>query len=190
MAKRLRRGAIRRLRALAVRAREAAPPKPPRPLDTTAELSVLFVCLGNICRSPIAEGILRTKLAERGLLGRIAVDSAGTSGRTVGRPPDDRARLVASRHRVAIGDLRARQFVTEDFERFDRIVVFDEENRRAVFALAPDAEARSRVMMLRGEEGEVADPVEGSMRDFEETFRIIEEGCDALLKDSQARLRS
>ncbi len=182
------RAITRRVLRVAVRVREAIGARPPKADAGGRRFGVLFVCLGNICRSPLAEGIFRSKLAALGLLGSVEVDSAGTSGSNSGRPPDDRARLVAQRHGIAIGDLRARTLVVDDFRQFDRIVAFDGENREAALTLAPDAEARSRIVLLRGDHGEVADPVAGSLRDFEHAFQVIAEGCDALLEDVRSRL--
>ena len=92
--------------------------------------SVLFVCLGNICRSPIAEGLFREGLKARGLEGRVDVDSAGTSGFHAGSPPDVRSQDVCNRHGIPITGQRSRQVVQEDFNRFDLIVAMDSSNER------------------------------------------------------------
>jgi low molecular weight protein-tyrosine phosphatase len=152
------------------------------------ELRVLFVCYGNTCRSPMAEGIFRTKLAQAGLLGRVAVDSAGTNPADVGGPPDRRAQRVASRHGVAIGDLRGRRFERRDFDRFDRILVLDRRNREAVLSLARDDDDRSRVRLLRADDGEVADPIYGFEDDYEAAYRLIDEACGPLLEEVRASL--
>jgi protein-tyrosine phosphatase len=149
---------------------------------------VLFVCYGNSCRSPLAEGITRTKLAAAGLLGRVEVDSAGTDAADVGAAPDWRARRVARSHGVMIGDLRSRRFEREDFDKFDRILVLDRRNRDAVLALAYGDVNRAKVRLLSNIGAEVADPAYGDHEDFERAYREIDAACEALLADIRATL--
>lgn len=146
--------------------------------------AVLFVCLGNICRSPLAEAALRHEAARAGL--ELEVDSAGTAGWHVGRPPDPRARAVARRHGVDIDGLRARQVGAADFRRFDHVVALDRDNLAALAALRP-ADARARLSLLLdhvpGREGEaVADPYYGSDDGFEVTWREVTEGARGLIR--------
>jgi protein-tyrosine phosphatase len=144
---------------------------------------ILFVCFGNICRSPLAEGILRSKLEAAELTDLVLVDSAGTSAYNVGRPPDWRARWCARRHGLSIGSLRARQMSVTDFERFDEILVMDRVVLHDVRALAPAEEDRARVMLLmeyaRG--GDIADPVNGTLADFQRTYEALDIACEALV---------
>lgn len=150
----------------------------------TERKSVLFVCLGNICRSPLAEAALRAEAARAGL--EVEVDSAGTGGWHVGQPPDPRARAVARRHGVAIDGLRARRVSVDDFRRFDHVVALDRDNLTALAALRP-ADARARLSLLLdhvpGREGEaVADPYYGSDDGFEVTWREVTEGARGLIR--------
>jgi len=145
-------------------------------------IAILFVCLGNICRSPLAEAAFRAEAGRRGL--DVAVDSAGTGGWHVGEPPDPRAQAVAARHGVDISGLRARRVAPVDFERFDHIVALDRENLRALEALRP-AGARARLSLLldhvSGREGEaVADPYYGGEAHFDEAWRDVSLGASAL----------
>lgn len=147
-------------------------------------VSVLFVCLGNICRSPLAEAALRRE-AERCHLD-IEVDSAGTGRWHVREPPDSRAVAVAARDGVNISHLRARQVEAEDFDRFDHIVALDPENLRALERMAR-AGTRARVSLLldhvAGREGEaVADPYYGGDEHFDETWRDVVAGARALAR--------
>src|SRR5436305_10249265 len=107
-------------------------------------MRILFVCLGNICRSPTAEGMMRHVLREAGLEDRVEIDSAGTGGWHVGSPPDGRASEAARGRGIELSG-EARRFEPGDFDSFDLIVAMDQENRRDLPALAPDAEARSKV---------------------------------------------
>jgi protein-tyrosine phosphatase len=166
--------------------RLGAPPPTPSPGDP--ELRVLFVCYGNSCRSPLAEGIFRAKLADEGLYGRVSVDSAGTDAGDPGAPPHWRARGVARRRGLNIGDLRARRFDAADFDRFDWIVVLDRGNRDAVFAQARDDSDRARVRLLRDDGGDVADPIYGGDEDYERAYDAIAAGCDRLLEEIQSTL--
>jgi protein-tyrosine phosphatase len=162
--------------------------RPPKPTTDEPDVRVLFVCYGNTCRSPLAEGIFRAKLADAGLYGRIGVDSAGTNAGDPGAPPHWRARHVARRHGVNIGDLRGRRFGAADFERFDRIVVLDLHNRGHVLGLARDEGDRAKVRLLA--DADVPDPVYGGAEDYERAYSLIDEACDRLLDELRAELRA
>jgi protein-tyrosine phosphatase len=149
---------------------------------------VLFVCLGNICRSPLAEGIFRRLVADADLDGSITIDSAGTGDWHVGLPPDERARDCARARGVDITGLRARQFERADFERFDRILVMDDKNHRDVLRLSPGKEAQGKVRFLLDyvdapPDRNVPDPYFGGRRGFDEVFDLIESACANLLAD-------
>ena len=144
--------------------------------------AVLFVCLGNICRSALAEAAFRIEAERLGI--EVEVDSAGTGAWHVGEPPDPRAQAVAAGHGVDIGQLRARQVVRGDFERFDHIVALDRENLAHLRSLRPEG-ARARLSLLLdhvpGREGQaVADPYPGGAAHFETTWRDVTEGARAL----------
>jgi protein-tyrosine phosphatase len=149
---------------------------------------ILFVCLGNICRSPTAEGVMRHLVADAGLTGQVSVDSAGTGSWHIGEPPDERATAAAARRGIELGG-RARQVSEADFAEFDLLVAMDRSNRRALLSLAPDARARERVRLLLesgGEEADVPDPYYGGPDGFEEALDVVERGCRALLDEVRA----
>lgn len=152
----------------------------------TTPKNILFVCLGNIIRSPLAEHLFRKLSTESGLDSRYAVDSAGTSAWHVGEPPDARMRRTAAKHGLEYSG-RARQFEPHDFQRFDLIVVMDRSNERDLLTQADSDEERSKVHMLRtfdpegsGEEG-VPDPYYGGPDGFEHTYHIVERSLLGLL---------
>lgn len=145
-------------------------------------VSVLFVCLGNICRSPLAEAALRAEAERLGL--DIEVDSAGTGDWHVGRPPDPRAQAAASRNGVDIRRLRARQVTRGDFDRFDHIVALDAANLRDLRAIRPEGAMAELSLLLDhvpGREGEgVADPYHGGDEHFDVAWADVAEGARAL----------
>jgi protein-tyrosine phosphatase len=147
-------------------------------------VSVLMVCLGNICRSPLAEVALRHHAARMGL--DAIVDSAGTGDWHVGHPPDRRAQEVALRlGGIDISELRARQVARDDFHRFDHIVAMDHDNHRTLRGLAP-AEASATLSLLLdhlpGREGEVVpDPYYGADTDFERVWRLVDAAAEQLM---------
>lgn len=147
-------------------------------------MRILMVCLGNICRSPLAEGILKHKVQQLGL--NWTVDSAGTGGWHSGELPDRRSIAVARRYGIDITDQRARQFEPVDFERFDRILVMDTQNYRDVLRLARHDEHRSKVQLMLdplypGQAREVPDPYYDD-NGFESVFRLLDAACDKLIQ--------
>lgn len=157
-------------------------------------MRVLFVCLGNICRSPTAEAVFRAKVAARGLAGEFDIDSAGTGGWHAGDAPDRRAVAEGERRGVSMSG-RARQVTASDLRDFDLVVAMDEANRRDLLALATDDEVRGRIKLLRDWDPEAAahdlavpDPYYGGEREFAEMFDIVERASDGLLDDLAARL--
>lgn len=148
----------------------------------SAKPSVLFVCLGNICRSPLAEAAFRLEAERIGL--DVAVGSAGTSDWHVDGPPDPRAQAVARRHGVDIGGYRGRQVTPEDFARFSHVVALDRENLAALRRLRPDGATAELSLLLdhvQGREGQpVADPYYGNDADFETTWSEVTGGARAL----------
>jgi protein-tyrosine phosphatase len=156
-------------------------------------MRILFVCLGNICRSPTAEGVMRHVLREEGLEESIAVDSAGTGGWHVGAPPDERATAAARRRSIAL-DGAARRFSPDDFDSYDLILAMDSENRRDLLALAPDDEARAKVRLLRefdpGSEGaadlDVPDPYYGGDDGFDHVLDLVDAATRGLVDELRA----
>lgn len=146
--------------------------------------SVLFVCLGNICRSPLAEAALRREAERLGL--DLEVDSAGTSDWHVGRPPDERAQAVARRNGVDIGHLRARQVGAADFSRCDHIVALDEKNLAALRLLQPPGTTAQLSLLLdyaEVREGQaVADPYYGEAEGFDWTWAVVTAGAAGLAR--------
>lgn len=152
-------------------------------------IRVLFVCLGNICRSPIAQGVFEELVKKEGLEGEISVDSAGTGTWHLGGPPDERARASAKRRGVDISGQKARRISSEDFHSFDYILTMDEENFRKVSSLGPgDAEVRPFLDYAKGSpETEVPDPYFGGERGFEHVLDLVEEASEGLLEDIRNR---
>lgn len=150
---------------------------------------LVFVCTGNICRSPTAHGVMRAKLRAAGLAARIDVDSAGTGGWHEGSPPDERAIAHARRRGYAIDDLRARPLRAADFERADLLLVMDRRNladARAIGAAAQHAKLRLLGAYSRNHRGaEVPDPYYGGAAGFEYVLDLIEDACDGLLRQLQ-----
>ena len=145
---------------------------------------VLFVCLGNICRSPLAETAFRAEAERLGL--NVEIDSAGTGSWHIGQPPDRRAQEVARQYGAEIGHLRGRQVTPDDFHRFDHVVAMDRQNLAELRRVQP-GESGARLSLLLdhvpGREGEaVGDPYYGGQEGFEETWRDILEGAKALAR--------
>lgn len=149
--------------------------------------SLLFICLGNICRSPAAEGVMKAKVYAAGLDADYFIDSAGIGDWHVGQLPDSRMRERASLRGYRL-DSRARQIRTEDFDLFDMLLVMDRDNYRIVTSKAPNAEARKKVCMLTDylsmHQGAdvVPDPYYGDLSDFDYALDLIEDACDGLLE--------
>lgn len=152
-----------------------------------ASYRVLFVCMGNICRSPTAEGVFRRLVEERAPGLGIELDSAGTHDYHVGEPPDDRAVAAAARRGIDLRRLRARQVEDADFERFDLIVAMDRLNREALLARSPESR-RERIRLFMefarsSELQDVPDPYYGGPVGFEQVLDLSEEAGAGLLEE-------
>ena len=160
-------------------------------MSTYPRFSVLFVCMGNICRSPTAHGVFRKLVEEAGLIERIGIDSAGTHAYHVGKPPDHRTQATAERRGIHLGDLRARKAMPEDFLAFDYVLAMDQENYFALLEICPKGmEHKLQLFMdfapaMRTRE--VPDPYYGGPTGFERVFDLVEAAAQGLLDDIRAR---
>ncbi len=158
-------------------------------------MRILFVCLGNICRSPTAEGVMRHKLRAAGLGDDVDVESAGTGGWHVGHPPDERATAAAAARRIELTGA-ARRFEADDFDDFDLIIAMDRQNLEDMRVLAPHAAAEGRLGLLREYDPlavdagdlEVPDPYYGGGEGFEEVLDLVDRACDGLLAEVREAL--
>ena len=153
--------------------------------------SVLFVCMGNICRSPMAQGVLEQRLREAGLEGAVRVDSAGTHGYHQGEAPDARARAAAGARGLDISAQRARTVEAADFERFDLILAMDDDNAERLRRIAPDARTGKISLFMDYAPApnlrEVPDPYYGAAGGFEQVFDLVEAAAEGLLADIRRR---
>jgi protein-tyrosine phosphatase len=147
---------------------------------------VCFVCLGNICRSPTAEAVMRHLVKEAGLEKTIGIESAGTGDWHVGHARDERSRAVGEARGIPLAGA-ARQFVPQDFDDFDHVLAMDRANRAELLRLARDDRDRAKVALLRSfdptapADAEVPDPYYGGARGFDEVFDICDRACRGLL---------
>lgn len=149
-------------------------------------MKILMVCLGNICRSPLAEGILKSKLRAHGIE-NVVVDSAGVSSYHIGEKPDPRTMKNARKHGIDLSDQRARQFRQEDFDRFDLIYAADRSIYNALCSMAQGPEHLKKIKMMTeeafpGKMIDIPDPYYGSENDFESVFQLVDTSCDAIVQ--------
>lgn len=153
---------------------------------------VLFVCMGNICRSPTAQGVFRKLLQQEGLEEIIETDSAGTHAYHAGEPPDRRAQVTALRRGIDLSDLRARRVESEDFSDFEYVLAMDQDNYHSLAQICPRG-AEPKLMLLMDfaphlRTREVPDPYYGGSSGFERVFDMVEAASEGLLADIRRRL--
>jgi protein-tyrosine phosphatase len=161
-------------------------------VGTTSTVRILFVCLGNICRSPTAEGVMRELVREAGVNDRVELDSAGTGGWHVGDPPDARATAAAKARGITL-EGAGRQVTIDDFARFDLLLAMDASNLSDLLDLAPDSIARAKVRLLRAfdpasagqEDLDVPDPYYGGPSGFDDVLDLVRAACLGLLEKIQ-----
>ena len=145
------------------------------------KIKILMVCLGNICRSPLAEGILKSKIDSN----NIFVDSAGTGHWHIGKKPDPRSIEVAKKHQLDITDQRARQFSKQDFDDFDYIFVMDNSNKKDVLSIARNDSDKEKIHLMLNEifpneNMDVPDPYYGGSEGFQNVYRMLDLSCDSI----------
>ena len=160
-------------------------------MNSTVE--VCFVCLGNICRSPLAQGVFEALVKQEGLQDRIIIGSAGTSHWHVGGPPDPRMQQTARQHGIHLNS-RARQFQAADFKRMDLVLAMDQSNLSVLQQMRPGAELHDKLFLFRSFDPEnngdleVPDPYYGGDKGFETVFQMIERTCPKVLQHLQTKL--
>ncbi len=151
-------------------------------------VKVLFICMGNICRSPTAEGVFRHKVEQAGLEDQISIDSAGTHAYHVGNPPDSRAQDAALKRNIDLSSQRARRVCADDFTEFDYVIAMDESNKHDLLSICPDGyEERVHLLLNFSDcnETEVPDPYYGQGRGFEIVLNLVEQASEGLLRQIQ-----
>lgn len=136
-----------------------------------------MVCLGNICRSPLAEGILKSKLPDD-----FTVDSAGTLENNAGKSPDHRSVSTAQKYNIDISDQRSRLFVAQDFQKYDRIYVMDKSNLKNVLSFSNDEDERQKVSLILGDQ-EVPDPFWSEIEDFDKVYKMLDKASDKIAEE-------
>lgn len=152
-------------------------------MDSNKKIGVLFVCLGNICRSPMAEAVFRHLVTQENLEQRFLIDSAGTGDWHTGKPPHEGTRTILERYAISYEGLTARQVAVDDFTKFDYIVAMDNQNERDLKALAKQANAKIVKLLDLVPDSllkEVPDPY--FTGNFDETYELVGKGCRALLE--------
>lgn len=152
------------------------------------QVKILMVCLGNICRSPLAEGILASKLPKK----KFLVDSAGTGNWHIGRAPDTRSIAIAKKNKIDISQQKGRQFDSNDFEKYDYIYVMDKSNYDDVIAIAPNDHYKQKVKIILDElfpdeNVDVPDPYYGMSNGFEMVYNMLDEVCDLIAQQLIAK---
>ncbi|HEY5373780.1 MAG TPA: low molecular weight protein-tyrosine-phosphatase [Polyangiaceae bacterium] len=153
-----------------------------------AVVRVCFVCLGNICRSPTAEGVFRYLVSEAGLSSAFEIDSAGTAGYHSGELPDPRARAAGKRAGIPVGG-KARQFVATDFARFDHVIAMDAANAKDLRRIAPSDEASAKIRLMRSfdpgapKDAPIPDPYYGEDQGFDSVLELCRTACQYLLEE-------
>ncbi len=160
-------------------------------MNQEAKVRVLFVCMGNICRSPTAHGVFRSLVEKQGLSMLVDIDSAGTHAYHVGSAPDKRAQATAVRRGIDLSDIVARRVETEDFELFDYVLAMDQDNFMALSEMCPD-ERIDRIHMFldfapQMRTREVPDPYYGGASGFERVFDLVEAAAQGLLEEIRQR---
>jgi len=155
---------------------------------------ILFVCMGNVCRSPMAEGLLRRMLEDAGLNSKFHVASAGTHAYHLSGGPDGRSQLVANRRGIDLRGLRSRRISAEDFEFYDYLLAMDHDNHACLLERCPDEEHRQKIQLLLDYAGhlperEIPDPYYGSLVGFERVMDLLEAGIEGLLLHLRERYR-
>ena len=153
---------------------------------------ILFICMGNICRSPAAEGVMKKRVAEADLAARVLIDSAGTGGWHAGARADHRMRAAASSRGYELTSV-ARQVKESDFKEFDLLLIMDEQNRRDLLPFDPERRHQDKVRFLcefctQHPDKEVPDPYYGGAQGFEKVLDLLEDACAGLLRHVQAKL--
>jgi len=157
------------------------------------EIKVLFVCMGNICRSPTAEGVFRHIIQNKGF-DWIKTDSAGTHAYHIGEPPDSRSQQTALSRGINLSDLRARKAVSQDFDSFDYVIAMDNDNYRNLESICPNKHINKLHLFLdfskEYNESEVPDPYYGGAKGFEHVFDLVESASYGLITDIQNKTKS
>ncbi|MCU6434257.1 low molecular weight phosphotyrosine protein phosphatase [Undibacterium sp. Jales W-56] len=161
-------------------------------MTTEKKLAILFVCMGNICRSPTAEGVFRARASAAGLEQSLLLDSAGTHAYHVGEPPDARSQEFAAKRGIDLSKQRARKVVAGDFARFDLLLAMDKHNLAMLETICPAAHRHKLALMMsyarHSDADEVPDPYYGGTRGFDLVLDYIEDASDGLIEAIKGRL--